>query len=76
MVIDPNIRAPIFQRYSMSLQAQLAKDFALEIGYSGMRGTHMIVFRDLNQANLASDTNPIRGETTNTLANVTAASTL
>jgi len=70
VIIDPNIRAPIFQRFSMSLQTQLAKDFALEVGYSGMRGTHMIVFRDLNQANLASDTNPIRGETTNTLANV------
>jgi hypothetical protein len=69
-LIDPNIRPPIFQRYSMNLQAQVARDFGLEIGYAGMRGTHMIVFHDLNQANLASPDNPIRGETTNTLANV------
>ena len=69
-LIDPNIRPPIFQRYSMNLQAQLARDFVWEIGYAGMRGTHMIVFHDLNQANLASPSNPIRGETTNTLENI------
>ena len=69
-LIDPNVRPPIFQRYSMNLQAQIARDFALEVGYAGMRGTHMIVFHDINQANLASAANPIRGETTNTLANI------
>ncbi len=69
-LIDPNIRPPIFQRYSMNLQAQIARDFVLEVGYAGMRGTHMIVFHDINQANLASPSNPIRGETTNTLANI------
>ena len=69
-LIDPNIRPPIFQRYSLNLQTQLARDFVAEIGYAGMRGTHMIVFHDINQANLASVENPIRGETTNTLANI------
>lgn len=69
-LIDPNIRPPIFQRYSMNLQAQLARDFVLEVGYAGMRGTHMIVFHDLNQAGIASPSKPIRGETTNTLANI------
>ncbi len=69
-LIDPNIRPPIFQRYSMNLQAQIARDFVLEVGYAGMRGTHMIVFHDINQASLASPSNPIRGETTNTLANI------
>jgi hypothetical protein len=54
----------------MNLQAQIARDFALEVGYAGMRGTHMIVFHDINQASLASPGNPIRGETTNTLANI------
>jgi outer membrane receptor protein involved in Fe transport len=69
-LIDPDIRPPIFQRYSLNLQAQLAQDFVLEVGYAGMRGTHMIVFHDINQANLASPSSPIRGETTNTLANI------
>ena len=69
-LIDPNLRSPIFQRYSMNLQAQLARDFVLQVGYSGMRGTHMVVFHDINQASLASETNPIRGETLNTVANI------
>lgn len=69
-LIDPKIRPPIFQRYSLNLQAQLARDFVLEVGYAGMRGTHMTVTRDINQASLASVDNPIRGQTTNTLANV------
>jgi Carboxypeptidase regulatory-like domain/TonB-dependent Receptor Plug Domain len=67
---DPHIRPPILQRYSLNLQTQIARDFAAEIGYSGMRGTHMIVFKDINQANLASVANPINGQTTNTVTNI------
>ncbi|MGH9642164.1 MAG: hypothetical protein ACRD3Q_07025, partial [Terriglobales bacterium] len=70
IIIDPNLRPPVFQRYSLSLQAQIARDFVLEVGYAGMRGTHMLVQGDINQASLASVSNPIRGETTNTLANI------
>jgi hypothetical protein len=69
-LIDPNIRPPILQRYSLNLQAQLGRDFVLQIGYAGMRGTHMLMVRDIDQASLASVGNPIRGETTNTVANV------
>jgi hypothetical protein len=69
-LIDPNIRPPVFQRYSLNLQAQLARDFVLQVGYAGMRGTHMLMVRDINQASLASASHPIRGETTNTVANV------
>lgn len=66
----PNFRPPIYQRYSLNLQTQLAKDFMLEVGYAGTRGTHQIRERSLNQALLASPSNPIRGETTNTVANI------
>jgi hypothetical protein len=69
-LIDINLRPPVFQRYSMNLQSQIARDLVLEVGYSGMRATHMIIFRDINQANLASVDDPIRGETTNTATNV------
>jgi outer membrane receptor protein involved in Fe transport len=65
-ITDPNLRPPLLQRYSLNLQSQLGRDFVLEVGYAGMRGTHMIVWHDINQANLASPTNPIRGQTTNT----------
>jgi hypothetical protein len=70
ILVDPNLRPPVFQRYSLNLQTQLARDLVLEVGYAGMRGTHMLVVRDINQAALASPTNPIRGETTNTLSNI------
>ena len=70
-LIDPKIRPPVFQHYSLNLQTQLGRDFVAEIGYAGMRGTHMIVFKTINQANLVSVANPGRdGITTNTLANI------
>jgi len=70
IIIDPDLRPPVFQRYSLNLQTQLARDLLLEVGYAGMRGTHMLVFRGINEASLASPADPIRGETTNTLANI------
>ena len=65
-----NIRPSIVQQYSMNLQTAFAHDFLLEVGYVGTRGTHL--FRELapNQALLASPSDPIRGQTTNTLANI------
>ncbi len=70
LFLDQNLRPPVFQKYSLGLQTQLAKDFVLEVAYAGMRGTHMLVGRSVDQASLASPSNPIRGETTNTYANI------
>jgi hypothetical protein len=67
---DPNFRPPIMQEYSLGLQTQLPGDVVLDVGYSGARGLHLIRDRSINQAAIASPTNPIRGETRNTLANV------
>jgi hypothetical protein len=69
-VLDRNLRPPMFQRYSLGVQTQIARDFVLEVNYVGMRGTHMVLTRDINQASLASASNPIRGETTNTDFNI------
>jgi TonB-dependent Receptor Plug Domain len=69
-LIDPTLRPPIFQRYSLNVQTQISRDFVFQLGYAGMRGTHMLTVRDINQASLASVGEPIRGETTNTVANV------
>src|SRR6266850_1188293 len=63
-------RPGITQQYSLNVQTELAKDFLLELGYVGARGTHLSRGVSLNQARLASPTNPIRGITTNTVANV------
>lgn len=67
---DPAFRPPMEQEYSLGLQAQITPSSILEVGYSGTRGLHNILIRDSNQAQIASATNPVRGETTNTLANL------
>lgn len=69
-VFAPGFRPPTSQEYSLGLQTELAKNLVLEAGYSGARGTHLIRQRSVNQAEIASVANPIRGETTNTLANL------
>ncbi|MBZ5537871.1 MAG: carboxypeptidase-like regulatory domain-containing protein [Acidobacteriia bacterium] len=63
-------RPPITQQYSLGIQADLSHNLLFEIGYVGTRGTHIIRARGLNQALLASASNPIRGETTNTFDNI------
>ncbi len=68
-LIDPDYRPPVTQQYSMNVQADLGNSFLLEVGYVGTRGTHLIFAHSLNQARLASPSNPIRGITTNTAAN-------
>lgn len=69
-IFDPRFRPPMSQEYSLGLQTLLPGDLTLEVAYSGARGTHQIRERSVNQAEIASAANPIRGETTNTLANV------
>jgi hypothetical protein len=61
---------PYTQEYNLNTQIALAHDYLLEIGYVGTRGLHVAGCRQFNQALLASPTNPITGETTNTAANV------
>src|SRR5437867_8121023 len=63
-------RPGMVQQYSLNTQTEFAKNFLLEIGYVGSRGTHLNRGRGANQALLASPSNPIRGITTNTVANV------
>jgi Carboxypeptidase regulatory-like domain/TonB dependent receptor len=69
-IFDPRFQPPMSQEYSLGMQTLLPGNFTLEVGYSGARGTHQIRERSVNQAQLASPTDPIRGEVTNTLANV------
>jgi hypothetical protein len=68
--IDQAYRPPVTQQFSLNLQTELGRNFMLEVGYVGARGTHQILNRSLNQAGLASPSNPIRGQTTNTVANI------
>jgi hypothetical protein len=65
-----NYRPPVTQQFSANVQTSLAGDLLLEVGYVGTRGNHLVRRRSLNQAQLASPSNPIRGVTTNTVANI------
>ncbi|MDT8070608.1 MAG: carboxypeptidase regulatory-like domain-containing protein [Terriglobia bacterium] len=67
-VLSQSYRPPTYQRYSLGLQAALAKDTVLEVDYVGARDTQLIRQRNIDQAQLASPDNPIRGVTTNTSA--------
>lgn len=69
-VFDPHFRPPVTQQYSLGLQSELARGLVLEVGYSGARGQHLIRQRSINQADLASASDPIRGETANTVTNI------
>jgi hypothetical protein len=69
-VFDPHFRPPLTQEYSLGLQTEIANGLILETSYSGSRGLHLIRERSINQAGLASAADPIRGVTTNTVANI------
>jgi hypothetical protein len=68
--LAPNFRPALTQQFSLNVQAELHKDWLLELGYVGTRGTHLQRFRSLNQALDASPENPIYGVISNTLANI------
>jgi hypothetical protein len=67
---EPNYRPPMVQEYSFGTQTQITPSLVLEVGYSGARGLHLIEERSVNQASLASASDPINGQTTNTFANI------
>jgi hypothetical protein len=68
--VDPTLRPGMVQQFSLNLQYDLGRNFLLEAGYVGARGTRLLRVRSVNQAQLASVASPIRGATTNTVGNV------
>ena len=68
--LDANFRPAMVQQFSLNVQGEFYKDYLLEVGYVGSRGIHLQRFRSLNQALDASTENPVRGVTSNTLANI------
>jgi hypothetical protein len=53
----------------LNVEQELGHNLALQVGYVGSKGTHLLRYREANQANLASVDVPINGITTNTIAN-------
>jgi hypothetical protein len=61
---------PYTAEYNLNAQIALAHDYLLEIGYVGTHSLHESGCTEFNQALLASPTNPVNGETTNSALNV------
>ncbi len=65
-----NVRPAITQEYTLNVQTELSPTLLLEVAYVGSDADHLIYSHSINQAESASPSNPIRGQTTNTLANL------
>lgn len=65
-----NWRPPTIYHFSLGMQSKLPGGAILDVTYSGARELHLIVGISADQAGLASPSHPIRGVTTNTVANV------
>jgi len=68
--VAPNFRPAMIQQFSLNVQTEIYSGWLLEAGYVGSHGIHLVRQRSLNQALSAFENNPIRGETSNTLANI------
>jgi len=68
--VSPGFRPSIIQQFGLNWQVEFARDWLLEAGYVGTRGTHLLRNRSLNQALSASAESPIRGAATNTVENI------
>jgi hypothetical protein len=67
--VDPNLRTPYIQQWGTNIQWAASSDMMVEVGYVGTKGVALPDRRAINQAVLASPTNPVNGQTTNTSAN-------
>jgi outer membrane receptor protein involved in Fe transport len=47
--IDPNLRTPYVQQYNMNVQWEFARNYLLEVGYVGSKGTKLLQVITLNQ---------------------------
>jgi hypothetical protein len=64
------VRPAITQQYTLNIQTEVTPTMSLQVGYVGSTVNHLIYSHSINQAGLATPTNPIRGQTTSTLSNI------
>lgn len=67
--VDPTLRTPYLQQWGLNIQHQLTGATLIEVGYVGTKGSRLATQRLINQPLLASATEPVNGQTTNTTAN-------
>lgn len=68
--ISTHILDPYTEEYNLNMQFALFRNYLAEVGYVGTRSIHVAGCSEFNQSLLASPTNPVYGETTNSVANV------
>ena len=49
-MVSPDLETPNMQQWNLSVQWEFLKDWLLEVGYIGSRGTNLVQARNLNQA--------------------------
>jgi hypothetical protein len=69
---NPNMRDGMTQEYNFNLQYALSENWLLQAGYVGTQSQHRSGQWEFDQALLASPGNPVNGETSNSINNVTA----
>jgi hypothetical protein len=69
---DPNITDAQTLEYNLNVQYAPGRDYLIQVGYVGTRSVHRPGQLEFNQSLLASPQNPVNGETTNSVNNVTA----
>jgi hypothetical protein len=69
---NPNMLDGRTQEYNLNLQEDLGRGYLLQIGYVGTQSAHRSGQFEFDQALLASPQSPVFGETSNSIANVTA----
>lgn len=68
---NPNLLDSRTQEYNLNVQYDLGRRYLLEVGYVGTSSAHRSGQWEFDQAQLASPTSPVNGETTNSINNVT-----
>jgi len=69
--LDQDLHTPLVRQYNLDLQYEFAKNWVLDMAFVGSSGINLIdQYHNYNTANLATASNPINGQTTNTLDNV------
>jgi hypothetical protein len=65
-----SVHAPLSRQFNLGVQYELGQRWLLEVGYVGSSGINQANYNhNINLAQLASPSNPINGQTTNTTAN-------
>jgi hypothetical protein len=67
---NPNMLDPRTQEYNLNIQYALGHGYLVEVGYVGTQSRHRSGQVEFDQALLASASNPINGQTNNSIANV------